>query len=387
MKNLMAKQRILLIELSSHSLVIQPWFDAILNPEKEIVVTSGMLNQISKSLVEQGINQELLVFDSFHFTRMVLKDFLFKKRKSLKVAKDSEKDSYKIIITSAPEMRLPFRCYLNMILISLIGVEILCIRNAGRWRIKNRSLSRFLRYSYNPAKNIIVILSEILEYFIEKLILKRSRKLVFESHYQREIFNSDHSKSRDKAQIIFCGRQHRNKSIISESIETNLVGIGLLGAINIEKRDYFEVARVAKMLSSDGIFVRAFFLGAYLGKDSQKVLDLFGDCIAFAPNAEQSFVSEILIAEMIQEIDVFISPMRGLHYEKGGSSGAVADSVFWRRPLLLPEKFKGNYLHEEVYFYDSIENLKSLLSHKKKLKYNAINHVERETLTNFINQI
>lgn len=382
----MAKQKALLIELSSHSLVIQPWFDAILDSDKEIVVPRGVLNQISKSLIEQGISQELLVFESFHFTRLLIKNLLFKNRKSLKVVKDSENQPAKIIVTSASEMRLPFQCYLNMILISLVGIEILCIRNAGRWRIKNRNILKLVRYSYNPAKNIKVILLEILAYYIERLILKRSRKLVFESHHQMELFNHDHLKLGSKTQIVFCGRQHRSRQSMKKFVEKNYIGIGLLGTINKEKRNYFEVARAVEMLCSEGISVRVFFLGAYLGNGSQEVLDLFGDFIEFAPSFEQSFVSEKLIEEMIQEVDVFISPMFGSHYEQGGSSGAVADSVFWQRPLLLPAKFKSNYLQEELYFYDSIEELKSLLRNRNKLRYNAVNHVEKETLTNFLNR-
>jgi hypothetical protein len=376
-----ANKKVLLIELSSHSLVIQPWFDATLDVDKEIVVPSFVWLGMHKSLKDQAITQEPLVFDSLKFSKILLKQISIE---YLPIFASSNKSDLVIILTSAAEMRLTPRCYFNMFLVSILGIEITCIRNAGRWKIRNRNISSLLRFSFNPLVSIRAISSELLCYFLEKIILYRSTKLVFESQNQMELFMNEHRKARKKPSLVFCGRQHRKGENRINKVVTNYVGIGLLGTINKDKRNYEEVVSALELLYSQGVSAKAFFLGAHLGDSSQRILDLFGDFVEYAPSYENPFVNENLIEELIEGIDVFLSPMSGSHYLQGGSSGSIADSVHWQRPLLLPERFRSNYLQEKLYFYNSIEHLAEMLKKKESLIYQGENQVETKILRDFL---
>ena len=376
-------KRVLIIELSSHAHVVKPWLLATEGRAQAIAITRVALPGISKSLDEQEIKQEIMIFDSFQFTLLLIKRLITSR---VMWIFGSFKTGGEIILTSAPERRLSFANYFNMILLSFVGIDVLCIRNSGHWKLKNRNIKLLLRYSYNPLEIIRVVSSEIIDFWIEKFILNRSKKLVFESSEQRQLFNTGHFNSREKPQLVFCGRQNRESSTTPRMKSSNSIGVGLLGTINKVKRDYTEVSEAVKLLKNRGIVCDIFFLGAYIGPSSQEVLELFDGSLKFAPSAEVTYVSDKKIEEVIDEVDCFVSPMSGSHYQQGGSTGAVADSVFWQKPLLIPKKFKSNWKEGILYYYESAEDLAMYLSNNAEFLYLNTNHVETEVLNRFVFQ-
>jgi hypothetical protein len=380
-------QKDLLIELSSHSHVIEPWNTALDGFNKEIVVPKVVHGRISKYLEEQSISQKLLVFDSFEFTMILIKKLLYKVESKSRLTDNFDIKPGKIILTSAPEMRMTVKCSLNMLLLSFVGVDVLCIRNAGRWELRKRDIGSLIHYSFNPLKIAKAVFLEVISYLIEQSIYKHSKKLVFESRDQMQTFNRGHRTSMMKPQLVFCGRQPRQSIGNLTYSKSNAIGIGLLGTINKEKRNYKEVSDAVKLLADVCVPVRVYFLGAYLGPHSQEILDIFGSSVEFAPSPSERFVSEHSIAEIIDEIDVFVSPMTGSHYQNGGSSGAVGDSVFWQKPLLIPSRFKSKYDHEIQFTYESAEELAGILKVKDNLHYSEINQVTTSTLREFVSRL
>lgn len=363
-----------------------PWNKALDGFNKEIVVPKVVHERISNYLEEQSIDQKLLAFDSFDFTIILIKKLFHKFIRRSKLTARFDVMPGKIIVTSAPEMRITAFCSFNMLLLSFVGIDVLCIRNAGRWELRKRNIGSLFHYSYNPIKIFQVVFLEVINYVIEQSIYKHSKKLVFESYDQMQTFNQGHRTSMIKPQLVFCGRQHRQGLGGLTHSKSNAIGIGLLGTINKEKRNYIEVSEAVKLLADEGIPVRVYFLGSYLGPDSQEILDIFGSSVEFAPGPSEKFVSEHSIAEIIDEIDVFVSPMMGSHYQKGGSSGAVGDSVFWQKPLLIPSRFKSKYDHEIKFTYESAEELASILKMKDKIHYSDVNQVTTTTLREFVNR-
>ena len=173
---------------------------------------------------------------------------------------------------------------------------------------------------------------------------------------------------RSQKTLVFPGRFPRSEFKRSKNetkVEVERVlGIGILGSVNDFRRDYAPLIKAVDKLSIMNIWPKIFFLGSYVSERSQLVIESFAKCLAFSPSKESPYVEENIIEGFIEQIDVLIAPFsESWGYENGRSSGSIADSYYYQRPLLLPAFARCSYGDFEVNFYanenDLVEKLVS----------------------------
>jgi hypothetical protein len=172
-----------------------------------------------------------------------------------------------------------------------------------------------------------------------------------------------------KPKLVFSGRiQKVNYGLDQKSpsklknAKTKLLGIGILGTLNPERRDYRPLKLALESLEKQGYLPRLYFLGGYVGSASEKVIDLFHKFVQYAPSNESPYVQDTQIMLMESEIDILIAPFsQDWGYSQGKSSGSIADAIYLKKPLILPSFAKHIFNYDWISYYSTVEDLRDLI--------------------------
>jgi len=389
--------------------VIPPWALALKGENLEIYATSVMCEIAESQLAYVDLKQVVKKIDESSFSRNLLRA-IYKTR-----------HGPKIIITSSPESRMSIKLLLRILFIALVGCEVLCIRNSNSWtkdrvkpfqvfknslptniQIKARIPPPMLRVFpmglvIHIVKFILLIRSlivfpmELVSYIVESVLLIRSKKLVFETEDQLHYFQTNSKLKLKQKNLIFSGRlpisaYHQTKRDFQEVIgKSTNIGIGVVGTININKRKYEPLKEAIDILLKQNYKVNLFFLGSFIGPSSQDIIEMFSNVIAFCPTARESFVSENTTWSLIDDIDVLISPLSDTWgYHNGKSTGAIADAIFYSKPLLMPSYLEKTFGTSNVNYYENGSDLATKLSDRIFLKFPTVGEITTANLQAYI---
>jgi len=370
-----------LIELNNHGHCLVPWIKALEGERIEVFVHSPHARQISDCLKDYDIRSELRDFGSQLSLREIIRPIL------------QRSDKPRVIIVSSVESVMPLRLIWRLFLIAFLKPQVLCIRNIGRWKKSEREISFFAHKKELKNKLKFTFLSSI-SFILEKFVLASCKSIVLESLSQEKLLlNYGFKMAISKPRMVFSGRlpwqeviSNPNTTTKTSATRARHIHLGILGSIRNSRRDYSQLLSTLETLDSLGFTAQVSFLGKFINEESMIILRKFSPYLFFHPTEESPIVSEIELVALSQQIDFLISPLsEQWGYEKGWSTGAIADSEFLSLPLLVP-KFAGiDAADSSVVSYGSNSELLEILiswpsySKNRKSLLNLIN------LRDFIN--
>ena len=375
--------QILIVEFGPHAQVIVPWLlssKAITNSTQKVFVPSQLVEPLRIHLKNYHLIADILTTDSIV--------------QEVKKLRFQQRVNFKIIVTSSPESRVPIKTVLAVFYLALISCDVICIRSPREWFYSTRRRAPVPRLSKGWLVFIRVYFLDLVSYFAERLLFIRSRKVVFEHQNMMDFFllKSKYLATR-KPNLVFSGRiQKFNYRLDQKSPfklkntepPPQLLGIGILGTLNPERRDYRQLKLALESLEKKGFLPRVYFLGGHVGSDSEKIIELFHDFIQFAPSNESPYVQDNQILLMESEIDILIAPFsQDWGYTQGKSSGSIADAIYLMKPLIVPSFAKRIFDYEWISYFSTVEELCDLISRFHSLPIPIVDQTEGE-LTSFL---
>lgn len=353
---------------------------ALENDEVQVLCPESVVSPLSASLTEIHLNRQIYAISPQFLLKAIVRGKMLS-------------ESPKFIVTSSPESRMPIRVLISILFLSMVGCEVIGIRNPKMWRRRNR-VSPFNGWEgLFPLRKAKVSLLGNLSYFSEVLLLNRTKKMIFESKSMQSSFFEIDIKIGPKPNLVFSGRipqRHFRDETHGPEKQNRLnkgIGIGVLGTLNPARRDYTNLLSACKLIESLGETPRIYFLGSYIGPESKPVVELFNKFIAYTPTAKIHYVSEHQINSFIHEIDVFVAPLSNTwDYLNGMSTGSISDAIFYDKPILIPSFLKETYRESDVNFFSNSETLAEKIQNYKQLMLPAGSSVTHQTLRYFLLQ-
>ena len=374
--------QILIVEFGPHAQVIVPWLlssTAITNSTPKVFVPSQVVEPLRDHLKNYHLIADVLTTDSIV---QEIKKFSFQQRAN-----------FKIVVTSSPESRVSIKTVLTILFLALICCDVICIRSPREWFYSTRRRAPVPRFSKRWLMYLRIYCLDLVSYLAERSLFLQSRKVVFEHQNMMDFFLLKSKSPFRKPNLVFSGRmQHFNYGLDQKSpfklknADTKLLGIGILGTLNSERRDYRQLKLALESLEKQGYLPRLYFLGGHVGSDSEKVIDLFHKFVQFAPSNESNYVQDTQILLMESEIDILIAPFsENWGYSQGKSSGSVADAIYLMKPLILPRFVKHIFDYEWISYFSTAEELCDLISRFHSLPLPIVDLSEGE-LTSFLRE-
>jgi len=372
--------QVFVIEFGPHVQVILPWLicsDSITNSSKKVFVPSQAVQPLRSHMKTNQLIADVLTIES-----IVSEIKKFKSKNS--------KASLKIIVTSAPESRISIKTVLAILYLARTSCDVICIRSPREWFHSTRRKAPVPRLSTRLLTHLKVYCLDLVSFFAQRLLFIRSSKVVFEHQNMMDFFlcRSKWLASR-KPKLVFSGRFKKNNLEldgipIQSSKDAKFLGIGILGTLNPDRRDYGQLKQALESLQKQGFGPRVFFLGGHVGKDSETVIEMFHKFLGFAPTAEIPYVSDSQVLLMQPELQILIAPLsKDWGYSQGKSSGSVSDAVYLTKPLILPNFAKHIFDYDWISYYSSAEELHDLISRFDSLPL-PVMEVSESELTSFL---
>lgn len=370
-------RKVIVVEFSSHAHVIAPWVQSLHGELVNVFVPKSVIVPLVSHL--RGIEHNARIRDLSE-----LHPYLQSLRR--------DKARVEMIITSSLEGPASYSQLFALTQIFKFGCGILCVRNAERWKFSNRRLKRGLSGFKKPVVFLKMYALAISTYVLEKSIAKKARGLVFEFESQRRLFLTYHKSFRDVPTLIFSGRVPGDFLDVQESKDYSIdksINLGILGTLNSSRRNYNPLLSALDLLQQQGHVIKVYFLGSHVGSDSEKIKKLFGSFVCMAPTYENPYITNTEILSIRQAIDVLIAPLNQTWgYHEGKSSGALADAIYLRKPILLPKFSKTFFYPISANYYDGVQDLVQMLKNTRNLSLadqNAIGIPDLEKFRQAIN--
>ncbi len=363
MRNNQKNTQVFIIEFGAHAHVLVPW----------LLVSQKIPNQKIKIFVPEQVISPLkghlgggdLQVDINSISRVIPE-----------IRSNSKTSRIQLIVTSSPESRVSLSTLITMIYLAKHSCDVLCILNPQAWFFKTRERIALPRVTDLKTRFLKVSALNYLSFLVEKLLLLRSKKLVFERQDLKDYFLSRSKKSRLKKTLIFSGRLEQPVSKLKQRFEfanneqqVDLsVGIGILGTLNSKRREYGQLLLAIQSLEKRGVGVRIYFLGGHVGFDSEQIRTLFRKFVQFGPTEENPYVHDHQLTSLMSNIDLLIAPLSNdWGYSEGKGTGSIADAIYFMKPLLMPSFFRNTFHHEWLSFYSNSEELQDLIVNHKSL--------------------
>lgn len=363
MRNNQDATQIFIIEFGPHAQVVVPW----------LLVSRKISNSKLKVFVPDQVIPPL----ENHLETNDLQANIYSINQVIPEIKSNSKTSrIKLIITSAPESRVSLSTMIVILYLARHSCDILCIRSPQAWFHETRGEMGLPRVTSWKARYLKVITLSHLCFFAEKLLLLRSKKIVFEHQEMKNYFLSRSRKSKLKETLVFSGRlehsvgeqKHISEFANEEGRLDSSVGIGILGTLNSERREYGPLLLAVQSLEKQGVEARIYFLGGYVGTDSEYIRTLFGKFVEFGPTKESPYVHDHQMLFLMSKINLLIAPLsKDWGYSAGKSTGAIADAIYFRKPLLMPSFFGYVFQYEWLSLYSNSKELQELIKNHKSL--------------------
>lgn len=205
---------------------------------------------------------------------------------------------------------------------------------------------------------------------IRGLTAKRLQLRIFDTHYQANHYR----------ELIFCKRgaeavlpsriadfplapiQSSLSSTVNTRREVPLV-IGLVGGIDVARRDYACVVSALKQLADQSprtIEVR--ILGRVHGPNAEEVLRGLGECgtVVF----DRGDLPEKRLLELAEGASILWAPLRQDLYGPHKASGAFGDAAFFKKHLLIPNFADPEHIYSDFcrYYETSSQAASALLA-------------------------
>jgi hypothetical protein len=297
-------------------------------------------------------------------------DDVISELKKFRVTKNEAK--LKVIITSSCESRVSIKTLLVILYLAWISCDVLCVRSPREWFYSTRRKMPVPQLSKGVLVKLRVYFLDLACFFAERLLFTRTRKITFEHQSMMEFFlNKSKYLAKRKPNLVFSGRfqvpgyklSQKTTSKTKWRTDPKFIGIGILGTLNPERRDYRQLEIALESLEKQGYRPLLYFLGGYIGNDSEKIIQLFSKFLGFAPNKENSYVLDTQILLMKSEIDILIAPLsQDWGYSQGKSSGSIADAIYLNKPLILPSSAKLIFNYDWISYYSTVDELHDLIS-------------------------
>jgi hypothetical protein len=330
----------LIIEHSSHFHAVHSWVKIINTPNIRIFLPLSL----QKNMLDfnKSYLSDVEIIDIKNLIRSIIKHFLkFKSRPNL-------------IITTPPEHIMGAYEIACMVLYILFKPKVLCVLNPKKWKVDSY---------YSGNQRIRTKYLDLISRSLLKKLYFKSDLVVCESSLQLN-YLYENLGVRDNVKF-FPGRL---SDVYPSNLEKNNIEceiIGILGSVDIEKRDYQPIIRALSDIPIENR-PKIAFLGA-VKQNSMHIIDEFrklGSDYFYS----QNFVDEDTFFNLGRRCSILIAPLRKeINYGSECGTGSFADAVALRKVLLvpkhipIPEEFKDFVLH--------YQNLKTYIDSTKSVLF------------------
>jgi hypothetical protein len=270
---------------------------------------------------------------------------------SIIVAKAKKKT---IVISSAPERLFGAREIVQLTLLAICRVDFLFIRNPIGWMYRRTS------YKVNRVRSI-----EFISGLISRILFLRSKKIVVE-HESQKTFLMDQFSSHPLI-LSWPNRLSDVHPITAKPLanpSTSKLTIGMLGNLNHDKRDYSVFLQCLSDYFSKSEVIVIVLGGVRLVRGfHREMIEKFSRVSTLETCLPQDSWSESDFFYQGSRCHVLVSPL-SLTWGFGSlwSSGSIADAIFLKRRLLLPEGIGLECQPSSfVNYYRDVESLGRLL--------------------------
>lgn len=374
----MNKIEIAIIELNDHPVFLDSLievFTSNTNFETSIYISAGFKNKFGYS-VDKMININIQKENQTNF------QFIKENEDSI--------NSNKAIFFSTPNLQILSE-------FDFKPTTILNIHNLNTWLNKSSADFREIRknvpskiYGYNLPDKIynyklitynIKLLRSIKLYLMERLYYKKKRAEILNKINAINLLHPNmNNLIHDEIKIMnFPFRfPNNNKMKYNKLLKNNCLNIGIIGHIEQGRKDYIGFLNFLKEVDLK-FKLKIMFLGTFT-KDKEfkeTILRLIKDTnnsnIEFELFKNKNFIEQKLFDEKMEEIDIIFAPIQNYKYNRNfykeqygvsKATGSDFDAFFYKKPIIMPDFYKGiSYLMPIYNFYSNYRDLLELLEY------------------------
>ncbi len=325
-----------IVEFSSHFHTVIPWVKFFPDSKRRVFISAIGTKEMNNFL--EIYNESVSVSNIKILSWSIIKNLFLKLQKP------------KLILTTAPEHKMSTNELFSVFICFVLKPEILCIRNPAEWTEKNS-------YSNNSSfkLNVLAKTSNLLL----RVLAKRAKKIVCETqdqaHYIMDQFGLK------KNVFEFSGRVSDLTPLTTvHTMSPTKVIIGVLGSVDIERRNYAQLEQSLRLLPGP-LRPEIAFLGR-VKNDSNFIVEKFQE-LTTVSFWSLDFVDEKTFFSVGTACSLLIAPLNpNKKYGEIYGSGSFADAIALNRYLLLPSHVPvPNNYKNFVKTYDSHKTLSEFI--------------------------